>query len=181
MVYTSTLSSTLSFAVSPSTRSAEGCMFPRSTSCLGGCSIRHRARYILWGNISLTVSACRSSPAEVSHTSVLCIISNIPGTSSTSFLFHFIPPSLYLFVYSFNPFIPPPPLHSLPIFLRALSRPFSSHLPFFSRIFPRFTIRTTRPTFSSCFSRFYSLCSLYSIYFYSQFFLSFVLTCFSRV
>lgn len=90
-------------------RSGRMCVSTKvETSCQSARSISQRARYILWGNISLTVSACRSSRGGVSHISEvyrLCEVPNALGIPSASFLFHFIPRSPYLFVYFSGPIV----------------------------------------------------------------------------
>lgn len=124
---------------------------------------------------------CRRVEAKVSHTSRLCIISNILCTSFTSFLFHFIPWFLWLFVYflstsifflfsSFFFF-----LRSFLLLFYALSPPFSSFTfsSFFS-ILPHTTfpslLRSQNPfIFPFRLFQFYSLYHLHSlpIYFFT--------------
>ena len=124
---------------------------------------------------------CRRVEAKVSHTSRLCIISNILCTSFTSFLFHFIPWFLWLFVYFLSTSI---------FFL--FSSFFSSCVPFFFfstlyrrlfhpsrfllfsqffliRRFPRSCVHRTLFIFPFRLFQFYSLYHLHSlpIYFFT--------------
>ena len=75
------------------------------TSCLAGCSASQLVRYILWGSISLTVSACRNSRREVSHTSDVYIA---PAKSQTLSVFQ---PHTFYFILSLGPCTLSPVLH----------------------------------------------------------------------
>lgn len=148
------------------------------TSWLPGHGISQRARYILWGNISLTVSACRSKSISyikavhhLKHSLYFFHIFSISFYSLIFMAFCLLLEYFHIFPFFFFFFL----LAFLSSFLRFIAAFFILYVFFFFpqfflvRRFPRSCVRRTLFIFPFRLFQFYSLYHLHSlpIYFFT--------------